>query len=105
MLKYGAGSRQPTIVSHLHSALNQTSELLRRLRQTVLGICLSTLHYKCPVHSLAIRRVDKRFIKPSTIERWVVVVYERQQRFGPQQAQEMIRGLIASCEQVGASVE
>jgi hypothetical protein len=49
-------------------------------------------------------RVDKRFIKPAVIERWAVVVYERQQRFAQQQADEMIKGLIASCEQVGMSM-
>jgi len=50
-------------------------------------------------------RVDKRFFKPATIERWVVVIYERSQRFGQAQAQEMITGLVTSCEQVGMFIE
>jgi len=46
-------------------------------------------------------RVDKRFYKPAAIERWVVVVYERQQRFNQQSADEMTAGLLASCRDVG----
>jgi hypothetical protein len=42
-----------------------------------------------------------RFFKPAAIERWVVVVYERRQRFGEQPAKEMINGLANCCEQVG----
>ncbi|KAJ7689642.1 hypothetical protein B0H14DRAFT_2652713 [Mycena olivaceomarginata] len=34
--------------------------------------------------------VDKKFFKPVAIERWVVVVYERQGRFNDQAAQDMI---------------
>jgi len=46
-------------------------------------------------------RVDKRFYKPASIDRWVVVVYERQQRFNQQSADEMTAGLMASCRDVG----
>ncbi|KAK7061790.1 hypothetical protein R3P38DRAFT_3490883 [Favolaschia claudopus] len=45
--------------------------------------------------------VDKRFFKPVVIERWVVVVYERENRFNNQAAQDMINGLCASCRDVG----
>ena len=48
-----------------------------------------------------ILRVDKRFYKPAVIERWVVVVYERIQRFNQQNADEMTAGLLASCKDVG----
>ncbi|KAJ7318340.1 hypothetical protein DFH08DRAFT_1086592 [Mycena albidolilacea] len=34
--------------------------------------------------------VDKKFFKPVAIERWVVVIYERQERFNDQAAQDMI---------------
>lgn len=46
-------------------------------------------------------RVDKRFYKPAAIERWVVVVYERQQRFNQAAADEMVSGLLASCRDCG----
>jgi hypothetical protein len=62
--------------------------------------------------------VDKKFFKPVAIERWVVVVYERQGRFNDQAAQDMIsqclfasvltwisfyqEGLCGSCCDIGA---
>ncbi|EGO01883.1 hypothetical protein SERLA73DRAFT_177463 [Serpula lacrymans var. lacrymans S7.3] len=48
--------------------------------------------------------VDKRFYRPASIDRWVVVVYERQARFNQQAAQEMISGLMSSCASVGINV-
>jgi len=48
--------------------------------------------------------VDKRFFKPATIDRWVVVIYERSQRFGEGPAEEMIAGLVRSCQEVGIRV-
>jgi hypothetical protein len=65
---------------------------------------------ECPVlaqfpNKLIFRcRVDKRFVKPSTIERWVVVIYERSARFGEGPAREMITGLIQGCQAVGESI-
>jgi len=46
-------------------------------------------------------RIDKRFYNPAAIDRWIVVVYERQQRFGQQAAQDMIAGLVQGCTEVG----
>jgi len=46
-------------------------------------------------------RVDKRFFKPVQIDRWVVVIYETQMRFGEAAAQEMIHGLVLRCREVG----
>ncbi|KAI6105779.1 argonaute-like protein [Pisolithus sp. B1] len=46
-------------------------------------------------------RIDKRFFRPATIERWIVVVYERQQRFNQQSAQDMINGLVQCSRDVG----
>ncbi|KAF9226544.1 argonaute-like protein [Gyrodon lividus] len=48
--------------------------------------------------------IDKRFFRPASIERWLVVVYERQQRFNQQAAQDMINGLLQSCKDVGIKV-
>ncbi|KAJ7459186.1 argonaute-like protein [Mycena galericulata] len=45
--------------------------------------------------------VDKRFFKPVSIDRWVVVIYERQGRFNESAANDMINGLCASCRDVG----
>lgn len=46
-------------------------------------------------------RIDKRFYNPAAIDRWIVVVYERQQRFNQQSAQDMIAGLVQGCTEVG----
>ncbi|KAJ8580661.1 argonaute-like protein [Rhizopogon salebrosus TDB-379] len=48
--------------------------------------------------------IDKRFFKPAAIERWIVVIYERQQRFNQQSAQDMIDGLLRSFKDVGIRV-
>ncbi|KAG9317400.1 argonaute-like protein [Chiua virens] len=48
--------------------------------------------------------IDKRFFRPATIERWTVVIYERQQRFNQQAAQDMIDGLLRCCSDVGIKV-
>ncbi|CCM03176.1 uncharacterized protein FIBRA_05298 [Fibroporia radiculosa] len=66
-LKYGAGSRQPTIQPR-DGAWNM---------------------------------IDKKFWSPARVDRWVVVVYERQQRFTDQHAREMIEGLRSACKQAG----
>lgn len=46
-------------------------------------------------------RIDKRFFKPVTIERWIVVIYERQQRFNEQSAKDMVDGMLRSFKDVG----
>ncbi|KIK94706.1 hypothetical protein PAXRUDRAFT_827744 [Paxillus rubicundulus Ve08.2h10] len=48
--------------------------------------------------------IDKRFFRPAAIERWAVVIYERQQRFNQQAAQDMIKGLVHGCNEVGMKV-
>ncbi|KAI6152116.1 argonaute-like protein [Pisolithus tinctorius] len=48
--------------------------------------------------------IDKRFFRPATIDRWIVVVYERQQRFNQQSAQDMINGLVQCSRDVGMRV-
>lgn len=48
--------------------------------------------------------IDKRFFRPASIDRWIVVVYERQQRFNPQAAQDMIDGMLRSFKDVGIRI-
>ena len=45
--------------------------------------------------------VDKRFYRPVEIAAWVIVVYERPQRFKQENAQDMIRGMLDSFREVG----
>ncbi|KIJ20240.1 hypothetical protein PAXINDRAFT_68597 [Paxillus involutus ATCC 200175] len=49
--------------------------------------------------------IDKRFFRAAAIERWAVVIYERQQRFNQQAAQDMIKGLVHGCTEVGMRVD
>ena len=45
--------------------------------------------------------VDRRFAKPEVVERWVVVIFERPQRFRDIQANNVVNGLISAFENVG----
>ncbi|KAF7793688.1 hypothetical protein EIP86_004804 [Pleurotus ostreatoroseus] len=45
--------------------------------------------------------VDRKFYKPSTIERWCVVVFERENSFGRQYVQNVIQGFVRACQSVG----
>jgi len=56
-----------------------------------------------PAHG-AWNMVDKRFFRPVTIERWVIVIYERRERFNDNAVRDLISGLIASCRDVGISI-
>lgn len=46
--------------------------------------------------------VDKRFFEPTEIERWVIVIYEQQRRFGQQNVDGLINGLKDACRSVGS---
>lgn len=49
-------------------------------------------------------RVDKRFYKPSDpILRWAVVVFETQNRLNMAGAQDVMRGFVDGCKEVGRS--
>ena len=45
--------------------------------------------------------VDKKFFRPAMIKAWLVVIYERQQRFGPDQVRSLIQGLRMACKETG----
>ena len=42
-------------------------------------------------------------INPSQVPNWIVVIYERQQRFSDQVANQMAADLVKACEAVGAA--
>ncbi|GJE84216.1 argonaute-like protein [Phanerochaete sordida] len=48
--------------------------------------------------------IDKKFYKPVTIERWVIVVYEGRKRFGEPHARDVIKSLRLACTAVGITV-
>lgn len=49
----------------------------------------------------SVSRVDKKFYKAASFDRWVVVVYENDRRFNMQTAQGVVIGLLAACDSVG----
>ncbi|KAG6909899.1 hypothetical protein DXG01_014713 [Tephrocybe rancida] len=49
--------------------------------------------------------IDKKFYRPQTIERWVIISYETARRFSAEAAQEMVAGLVRACKAVGMTVE
>jgi len=48
--------------------------------------------------------VDKRFYKPQPINRWVIAVFESQTRFPPPAVNEMMKGLVNGCQEVGMAM-
>lgn len=50
-------------------------------------------------------RVDKKFYRPTSIQSFAIVVFERKQRFNENDAREMGRSLLEACRQVGIIVQ
>ncbi|KAG9317399.1 argonaute-like protein [Chiua virens] len=48
--------------------------------------------------------IDKQFFQPVTIQRWIVVIFERQQRFNAQTAKDLVDGLVSGCSALGITV-
>lgn len=51
------------------------------------------------------RRVDKKFYRPTTVQSFAIVVFERRQRFNENDAREMGKNLLDACRQVGINVQ
>ncbi|KAI0698193.1 argonaute-like protein [Cerioporus squamosus] len=49
--------------------------------------------------------IDKKFYRPMTIKRWIVVIYERQQRYRMQDAQDLVSNFLLTFAGVGMQVE
>jgi len=45
---------------------------------------------------------DKKFYRPAVIKGWIMVIYERQGRFGEPQAKSVAKFLSDACTAVGA---
>ncbi|KAF8974495.1 argonaute-like protein [Flammula alnicola] len=71
-LRYGPGSKQPTIVPN-NGSWNM---------------------------------VDKRFYRPTDpVRRWALVIFESQQRFPPPAINDVMKGLVDGCKEVGIQIE
>jgi eukaryotic translation initiation factor 2C len=49
--------------------------------------------------------IDKRMFSPSSVAEWIIIIYERQQRFNDQVANQMASELVKACEAVGISIK
>lgn len=50
-----------------------------------------------------LQMVNKQFYRPAAVPAWMVVIFERRQRFGDDAAADMIKGLLTSFASVGKS--
>lgn len=50
-------------------------------------------------------RIDKLMYEPAEIPHWVVLIYERRNRFRDDVARRMITDLVRACEAVGRAVK
>lgn len=102
-LRYGPGSRQAAIVSSYVLKFCCKLLIIRfRPQETVHGMYVLFLpQMNCADIYPVGKMVDKKFYQPTTIKGWVVVVYERQQRFRQEAADDMIKGLLDSFKEVG----
>ena len=69
-----------------------------------LGICG---FQSCSISSIShlIHRVDKKFYRPTSIQSFAIVVFERKQRFNENDAREVGKNLLDACRQVGIIVQ
>ncbi|RDX47695.1 argonaute-like protein [Lentinus brumalis] len=49
--------------------------------------------------------IDKKFYRPVTIQRWIVVIYERPQRYRLQEAQKLVASFVSTFEGLGIQVD
>jgi hypothetical protein len=68
----------------------------------VLGTCMSSCRSLPLGLTLPFCRIDKRMLQASQVPNWMVIIYERQQRFNEQTANQMAADLVKACNAVGA---
>lgn len=61
-------------------------------------LCVSSVPHRS-------HRVDKKFYRPTTVQSFAIVVFERRQRFNENDAKEMGKNLLDACRQVGIIVQ
>lgn len=49
--------------------------------------------------------VDKRLYEAAAIKAWVILIYESERRFSSRDCQDMIKGFLSACDDVGIKVE
>ena len=69
-----------------------------------LGICGFQPCFISSISHLT-HRVDKKFYRPTSIQSFAIVVFERKQRFNENDAREVGKNLLDACRQVGIIVQ
>jgi eukaryotic translation initiation factor 2C len=106
-LLYGQGSRQPTVVSSSFLFYLHTLHCTRAFTTThsipppldCLQTCFSFLSQN--PRNGEWNMIDKKLYKPASIQRWIVIIYERPQRFSQSAADDMISGLTRAATDMG----
>ncbi|KAJ7368370.1 argonaute-like protein, partial [Mycena albidolilacea] len=101
VLAYGQSEYVRQFGMHVDNAAGPLKVQARVLKPPMLKYGPGSRQASITPRDGAWNMVDKKFFKPAAIERWVVVVYERQGRFNDQAAQDMMKGLCGSCCDVG----
>jgi hypothetical protein len=83
----------------------QLTVVLSRSPGMGLGICGSQPCLYVVRSSFFFPRVDKKFYRPTTIQSFAIVVFERKQRFNENDAREVGKNLLDACRQVGIIVQ
>ena len=88
---YGPGSRQQNVVS---------TRFLLNLCTVIVFLTNSVQNPRNGEWNM----IDKKLYRPASINRWIVIIFERQQRFSQNAADDMINGLRSATTAVGASL-
>jgi hypothetical protein len=59
----------------------------------------------CQADDANFQRIDKLMFNPVDIPHWIVLIYERQQRFRQEIAGQMITGFVNACRAVGTAIQ
>lgn len=62
----------------------------------------SSPYYALHKADLISLRVDKHFVKPVTIDQWVVIVYEAEKFYTKQNVAQTVKDFVHGCNAVGA---
>jgi hypothetical protein len=65
------------------------------------GTCDSAPNERAGKYLIDHYRRNQQFFRPATIEEWMIVVFERQERYNANAVNNLIRGFGIQCERVG----
>ncbi|KAI0796707.1 argonaute-like protein [Abortiporus biennis] len=105
VLAYGQSEYVRQFGMHVQDTGNPLLINARVLQPPVLRYHQSSKQATITPRDGAWNMIDKKFFKAATIERWVFVIYEREQRFNMRAVQDMVQGLMDACAACGIQVQ